>query len=192
MSAFAIVLVLGAAAAWMATTDTRGEVKAHVRAAALLYAVLALSVALGIAPATVAEIVAAPASALLCLAAYAAFRVPAGVFAVAAALSLAALTGIASVVSGVTFLAMIAQFVAATVMLVLARRRGRPGIYLALAAASLIGAAVSMLVEGIPARVGVLLFSTAALVGTAVAIASDFFVKSRRASRARTAVRRAG
>jgi hypothetical protein len=193
MTAFALVLILGAAAGWIASGGAPARARAYLRFTAVLYAAMAAGAFLKLAPAAVTDIVATLGSAVLCVAAFAAFRRSPPPFAASALLGLAALAGIAAAATGFAVLAAVPQVLSAAFLLLIARRelkqRRRAGVYLALSALSLVGAAACQLVPGMAARAGLMLFSAAGLIG--VAVASDVLVEQRQKDKRGSAVRRA-
>lgn len=191
MTAFALVLILGVAAGWIASNGAPPRARAYLRFAAVLYAALALSAVFNLSPPAVTDIVATLASAILCVAAFAAFRRSPPVFTTSALLALAALAGIAAAATGIAVLAAVPQVLSALLMALIARRQGREraSLYLVLAALSLLGSAACQLVPGMAARAGLMLFSAAGLIG--VAVASDVLVEQRQKDKHRLAIRRA-
>jgi hypothetical protein len=191
MTAFALVLILGAAAGWIASGGAAPRARAYLRFAAVLYAAMAVSVFLKLAPAAVTDIVATLGSAVLCVAAFAAFRRTPPPLTASAVLGLAALAGITAAATGFGVLAAVPQVLSAMFMVLIARRRARQraGLYLSLSALSLIGAAACQLEPGLAARAGVMLFAAAGVIG--VSIASDVLVEQRDKDKRRLAVRRA-
>ena len=194
MSAFAVVLALGSAAAWMTAQGVRPASRLYLRFACVLYAALAASALAGIAPDAVAEIATTLATALLMLAAYASFRRAAKPLPAAAVLAAACIAGIWSAASGALAPAVVLQIFCLFVMIALARRGlaawRRPNIHLALASVALLAASCSLLVEN--ASVALLLFSTAGLLGTAISLArnSEILVEERCAAESAAAIRR--
>jgi len=194
VSAFAVVLALGSAAAWMTVKGARPASRLYLRFACVLYAALAASALAGIAPEAVAEIATTLATALLMLAAYTSFRGPARPLPAASVLAAACAAGIWSAASGAMAPAIVVQIICLFVMIALARRGlwRRPSILLVLAAAALLAASCSLLVEDSQAFVALLLFSAAGLLGTAVSLArnSEILVEQRRAADNAAAIRR--
>jgi hypothetical protein len=196
MTSFALVLFLGAAAGWIAAKGAPPHARAYLRLAAVIYAALALGAfgldlfaaapkagsgfALsGLAVVAVTDLVVTLAPAVLCVAAYAAFRraphgLPAGLI-----LGVAALIGVAAAATGMAVLAAVPQVLSAVFTFFIARPGlwRRASVYLALAAISMLGGAACQLTPGLAAHAGVLLFEAAALIG--VAVASNVFVEQR-------------
>lgn len=204
MTAFALVLILAAAAGWIASGGAPERARAYLRMAAVLYAALAVA---GLALNAAAGVVALPASAapaviavsdlvttlgpaVLCVAAYSVFRRAPHTVTTSLVLALAALLGLAAA-AGLRVLAAAPQVVSAVFTLLLARPGlwRRAYLYLALAGLSMLGGAACQLSDGLTARAGVLLFEAAALVG--VAVASNVFVEQRRKDKRGLLVRRA-
>ena len=194
VSAFAAVLALAAAAAWMTAKGARSASRLYLRFACVLYAALAASALAGVAPEAVAEIATTLAVALLMLAAYASWRRAAKPLPAASVLTMACAGGIWSAASGAMAPAVVLQVCCLFVMIALAGRGSgrRPGIRLALAAAALLAASCSLLAENSLAFVALLLFSAAGLLGTALALArvSEIPLEGRRGAGGEAAVRR--
>lgn len=191
MSAFALVLLLGAAAGWIASKGASPRARAYLRFAGVLYAALASSDLSGVAPAAVTDIVATLGSVVLCVAAFSAFRRSPRVLTASSVLGLAALAGITAAATGVGVLAAVPQVLSATFMVLIARRGlwTRASVYLALAALSVLGAAACQLAPGMAARAGLMLFAAAGLIG--VSIASNVLVEQREQDKRGPAIRRA-
>lgn len=193
MSAFALVLLLGAAAGWIASKGAPPRARAYLRFAAVLYMSLAVSDLAGIAPSAVTDIVATLGSAVLCVAAFAAFRRSPHVITASGVLSLAALAGILAAATGFGVLAAVPQVLSAIFILLIARLGlktwQRASVYLALAALSVVGAAACQLAPGVAARAGLMLFAAAGLLG--VSLASDVLVEQRQQDKQGPAIRRA-
>ena len=186
MTAFAIVLFLGAAAGWIAAEAAPRSRRWYLRLAAMLYAAMAISVAAEFAASAVTQIVAALAAPLLAIAAFRSAPPP-----VAATIVLAAscVAGIVAAATGTAVLSTLPQVLAGLAILAMARRATtrRSRLYLVLGAASLLGATACQLTDGMLAQAGMLLFSAAGLLG--VALASDVLVEQRQKDEARLAIR---
>jgi hypothetical protein len=191
MTAFALVLLLGAAAAWIAAGGAPVRAQAYLKLAAVLYAALALSQAAGIAAAAVADIAATLGSASLCVAAFSAFRRAPRPLTAFLVLLVATVAGIGAAATDWRVLASAPQVLSAVFTFVIARPglMKRPSVYLALAALSMLAASASSLAPGTAARAGLLLFAAAGVVG--VALASDFLVENDGTRRRGRAIRRA-
>ena len=176
MTAFALVLLLAAAATWIACSGAPLRTRLYLRLAGVLYAALAVSEAFQVAPAAVTDIVATLGAAVLCVAAFAGFRRSPRWFSATAVLVLAASCGIGAAVNDWRVLAAAPQLLSAIFTFLIARPGlwQRASVYLALASLSLLGAAASALAPGAMARAGLLLFAAAGLLG--VALASDVLV----------------
>ena len=176
MTAFALVLLLAAAATWIAGGGAPLRTRLYLRLAGVLYAALAISEAFQVAPAAVTDIVATLGAAVLCVAAFAGFRRSPRWFSATAVLVLAASCGIGAAVNDWRVLAAAPQLLSAIFTFLIARPGlwRRASVYLALASLSLLGAAASALAPGAMARAGLLLFAAAGLLG--VALASDVLV----------------
>jgi len=194
VSAFSVVLAFGAAAAWMTAKGARPASRLYLRFACVLYAALAASALAGVAPEAVAEIATTLAIALLMLAAYASFRRAVRPLPAASVLAVACAGGIWSAASGVMAPAVVVQVVCLVVMIALAGRGlwRRSSVHLASAAAALLAASCSLLVENALAFVALLLFSAAGLLGTALSLAraSEIPLEERRNAGGTAAVRR--
>jgi len=192
MSAFAVVLAFGAAAAWMTAKGARPASRLYLRFACVLYAALAASALAGVAPEAVAEIATTLAIALLMLAAYASFRRAVRPLPAASVLAVACAGGIWSAASGAMAPAVVVQAVCLAVMIALAKRGlwRRPSVHLALAAAALLAASCSLLVEN--GFVALLLFSAAGLLGTTLSLVrvSEIPLEERRDADGAAAIRR--
>jgi len=192
MLAFAIVLVLGAAAAWIAAGDAGVQARSYLRLAAVLDAALALSAAIALATPAVAAIVLTLVAPLLAAAAWTRFRRSLHPVLTSLPLSAACIMGIVAAATGATVLSAVPQVIAVAALGAVARlavwRRAR--IYLVLGAVSLLGAAACALGEGAIAQIGVLLFSSAGLLG--VALASETAVKERQQAQGGFAIGRSG
>jgi hypothetical protein len=192
VSAFAVVLALAAAAAWMTAKGARPSSRLYLRFACVLYAALAASALAGVAPEAVAQVATTLAVALLTLAAYTSFRRKVRPLPAASVLAMACVSGIWSAASGAMAPAVVLQIFCLFVMIALARRglwRWR-SIHLALATAALSAASCSLLVEN--AFVALLLFSTAGLLGATLAVArvSEIPLEERRDADGAAAIRR--
>ncbi|MBU6297317.1 MAG: hypothetical protein KGJ79_07830 [Alphaproteobacteria bacterium] len=194
MSAFAAVLALAAAAAWIATKGVRPVIRLYLRFACVLYAALAASVLLRVAPHAVAVMVATLAVALLTLAAFAGLRrTPKPGFA-AMLLAGACAAGIWSAATGMIALAVVPQAVCLVAVLTIAHRAPlrRPGLHLVLGAGALFAASCSLLAGDSCAFIALLLFSAAGLLGVVLALAraSEILIDQQRAGSVGPAVRR--
>lgn len=191
MSAFALVLLLGAAAGWIASKGAPPRARAYLRFAAVLYASLAVSDLAGIAPSAVTDIVATLGSAVLCVAAFIAFRRSPHVLTASGVLCLAATAGITAAATGFGVLAAVPQVLSAVFILLIAQRGlrawKRANVYLALAGLSVVGAAACQMAPGAAARAGLMLFAAAGLLG--VSIASDVLVEQRQQDKQGPAIR---
>jgi hypothetical protein len=178
MTAFALVLLLGAAAAWIAAGGAPVRAQAYLRLAAVLYAALALAVGIDVAPAAVTDIAATLGSANLCVAAFSAFRRAPRLLSAFLVLLVATVAGIGAAATDWRAIAVVPQVASAIVTFLIARQglMKRSNLYLALAALCLLGAAASELAPGPAARAGLLLFAAAGLVG--VGLASNLLVES--------------
>lgn len=191
MIAFALILLLVSAAAWIAAAASPRPGRGFLRYAALLYAALALAgfsleaaaevIARGavgpLAVAVLCDLVAVQGPVALALAALLAFRgVPALALAIAALVAAGA-AAIAAAVTGAEIFAAVPQVMSALCVFVLARKdlKTKPGLYLALSALSMLGGAACQLAPGLAARAGVFLFEAAALIG--VALASNLLIE---------------
>ena len=190
MLAFAIVLMLGAAAAWIAAEGGAAQTRQYLRLAAVLDAALALSVAIHLATPAVTAIVITLSGPLLAVAALARFRRPLHPALTSLLLAAACIAGIAAAATGATVLCALPQVIAVAAIGVIARsaafRRAR--LYLVLGAVSLLGAAACAQGEASIAQTGVLLFSAAGLLG--IALASEVPVEQRQQASVRLAVGR--
>jgi hypothetical protein len=192
MTAFAIVLILGAAAGWIAAEAAQRHLRWYLRLSAMLYAAMAVSAAMAFAASAVTQIVATLGAPLLATAACGTFRrVPPTPVAATIILATTCVAGIAAAATGTAFLSTLPQVLAAVAILATARRVTikRSRLYLALGAVSLLGAAACQLIDGTVAGAGQLLFSAAGLLG--VALGSDVLVEQRQKDEGRLAVRRA-
>ncbi|MDR3527204.1 MAG: hypothetical protein P4L57_07970 [Rhizomicrobium sp.] len=195
MIGFALVLLLGAAAGWIAAQGARPRARAYLRLGAVLYGAMAISQAFGVAPPAVRDIVMILGSSVLCIAAYSAFKNKPRFLSASVMLAASAAAGIAAATLGQSVLAAVPQVVSALFMLLIARRfvfaGNRSGLYLALSALCLVGAAACGLapVANLMARAGLLVFAAAAVAG--VALASNLLVEERGAKRRHLAVSRA-
>ncbi|MGC9952905.1 MAG: hypothetical protein ABSD21_01310 [Rhizomicrobium sp.] len=194
MSAFAAVLALGAAAAWITAKGARPASRLYLRFACVLYAALAASALANIAQEAVAEIATTLATALLMLAAFANFRRVPKPLPAAIILAAASVAGIWSAASGAIAPSVFAQVICQFVMIALARRGlgRRPSVHLALAAAALLAASCSLLANDPHAFMALLLFSAAGLLGTTLSLvrASEIPLEERRDADGAAAVRR--
>jgi hypothetical protein len=188
MTAFALVLLLCAAAAWIACGGAPLRTRLYLRLAGVLYAALAVSEAFQVAPAAVTDIVATLGAAVLCVAAFAGFRRSPRWFSATAVLVLAASCGIAAAATDLRALAAAPQLLGAIFTFLIARPGlwRRASVYLALASLCLLGAAASELTPGAMARAGLLLFAAAGVLG--VALASNVLVDELGGKRHRTPV----
>ncbi len=191
MIGFAAVLALAAAASAMMAYTLPGQARIYLGFACVLYGALAAAAGFAIAPDSVALIVTTLALALLMLAALE--RAPRPAFG-ASALAIACLAGIGAAFTGELILAVVVQLLCAGVLLATARRwfkaRATLGLRLALATAALLSATCSLPLEG--ARVAVLLFSAAGLLGVALSLtrASQTLVEDRDRANRRPAISR--
>ena len=185
-----------AAASWLTANGARPPSRLYLHFACVLYAALAAGALAGIAPQAVGAIATTLAAALLMLAAFASFRRAPKPLPAAAILAAACVAGIWSAASGAMALAVALQVFCQFVMVALARRGfaqwRRQSIHLALAAAALLAASCSLLVEDSRAFVALLLFSAAGLLGTALSLArnSEIFVEKPREADGAAAIRR--
>ncbi len=195
MIGFALVLFLGAAAGWIAAQGARPRARAYLRLAAVLYGAMAVSQAFAVAPSAVREIVMTLGAAVLCIAAYSAFRRKPSFMSASVMLAASAASGIAAAMLGQSVLAAVPQVLSALFTLLIARRflfaGMRSGIYLAFSALCLLGEAACSLSPGenLMARAGLLVFAATAVAG--VALASNLLVEERSSQLARFAIRRA-
>lgn len=177
MTAFALILVLGSAGAFLAARYAPPRARDYLRLAAVLYAALGIAEGFGIAADAVADIVAALGAGVLGVAAFAAFRRPPPAVATSLVLFIAALCGIGAAATDWPAMAAAPQLIAALALLVIGRPvRRRAGLYLGLAGFALIGSATCAPIPGAAARAGMLLFAAASVLG--VALASDFLVEN--------------
>jgi hypothetical protein len=204
MIAFSLILLLAGLAGWIAAKGAPARARPYLRIAAALYGALALSgpaleVLTGLihlpgltdaALLAVRDLVVTLGAALLCVAAYSAFRGAPDATTASVVLAVAALIGLAAAFTGFPVLAALPQAVSAVLVFLLARPalRQRPNLYLGLSALSLLGAAACQSAPGIAARAGVLLFVAAALIG--VAFASNVLVEQRNQHKRALAVTR--
>jgi len=183
MIGFALVLFLGAAAGWIAANGAPSRPRGYLRIAVVLYGAMAVSVAFGIAPPAVRDIVMTLGAALLCIAAYASFRKKPRLVSTVAILVISAAAGVVAAALGQAVLAAAPQVVSAIFMLLIARRGvlmgQRSSIYLALSALCVLGAAACALSPGQTemARAGLLLFAAAGVAGAC--LASNLLVEER-------------
>jgi hypothetical protein len=191
MTAFALVLLLGSAAAWIAAGGAPVRAQIYLRLAAVLYAALSAAEALHLAPAAVTDITATLGSAALCIAAFAAFRRAPRPLTASLVLVLAAICGIGAAATDWRVMAAAPQVVSGLFTFLIARPGlwRRASVYLALAALSIFAAAAAALASGTAARAGLLLFAAAGVVG--VALASDVLVEQNGARRRSRTVSRA-
>ena len=191
MTAFALVLLLAAAAASIASKGAPLRARQYLQLAVVLYAALAVSEAAAIAAAAVTDIVATLGAAVLCIAAFAGFRRAPSALTATAVLLIAVACGIGAAATNWRVLAAAPQVLSAVFTFLVARPGlwRRASVYLALAALCLLGTAASELVVGTPARAGLLLFAAAAVLG--VALSSYVFVDDGRARRRGRAIGRA-
>lgn len=179
MTGFALVLLLGAAAAWIAAQGARARARSYLRLAAVLYAAMAVAHAANFAPSAVTDIVMTLGATVLCVGAFAGFRRNPRILTASTALAFSGLAGIAAAMLGMPVLAAVPQVLSAVFTFLIARRGlfagRRSGLYLALAAVCLLGAAACRLTPDLMARIGLLLFAAAAVAG--VALASNVFVE---------------
>ena len=145
MTAFALVLLLSAAAAWIACGGAPLRTRLYLRLAGVLYAALAVSETFQVAPAAVTDIVVTLGAAVLCVAAFAGFRRGPRWFTATAVLVLAAVCGIAAAATDMRVLAAAPQLLSAIFTFLIARPGlwRRASVYLALASLCLLGAAAS-------------------------------------------------
>lgn len=198
MVAFALVLLIVAAAGWIAAGGAPASARTALRLAAVLYGALALTSAAltsglianaGFTLDAITDLVATLGPVVLAVAAYSEFRKPPGRLSSSLVLGLAAVAGVLAAATGMRVLAAVPQVLAATFTFLTAR----PGLwrkthaYLLLAAVAMLGGAACQLSGGIAARAGVLLFEAAALIG--VGIASNVLVEVRTQNNGRLAVR---
>ena len=196
MIAFAAVLALAAAAAWIAAGAAPARCRTYLRFACVLYTALAISAAMNLAPAASAQIVMPLAGAALALAAYGAFAGAAKPVFAALILSTACLAGIWSAASGESLPAVLVQSLCLIAMLMVARKVflnwRAPNLYLALGGLALLAALCAAQLNGKSPFMALLLFSAAGLLGTALALArvSKLFVEGSRRIGNKTAIRR--
>lgn len=183
MTAFALVLLLAAAAAWIASGGAPARARLYLRLAAVLYAALSIAEIADLSAAAVADLAATVGAAVLAVAAFAAFRRTPGVVVTSAALGLATLGAVAAAVTGWRAFAAAPQLAGALAVFLVARPGlwRRASLYLALAAFSLVGAAATQTVAGAAAHAGLLLFAAAGVLG--VGVASDLLVEEMAAGR---------
>jgi len=179
MLAFAIVLMLGAAAAWIATADVPAHTRQYLRLAAVLEASLALSAAIALATPAATAIVLTLVAPLLAAAAWGRFFRALHPVLVSLLLACACVAGIAASATGLAVLSAMPQVIAVAVIGAIARPAAfsRARLYLVLGAVSLLGAAACALGVGGVAQMGVLLFSAAGLLG--ITLASEIPVEQR-------------
>jgi hypothetical protein len=194
MIGFALVLLLGAAAGWIAAQGAQLRARAYLRLGAVLYGAMAISQAFAVAPSAVCDIVMTLGATVLCIAAYSAFRKKPRFMTASIALAAAAAAGIAAATLGQSVLAAVPQVLSAVFTLLIARRGAvlgqRSSIYLALSALCLLGEAACGLSpnDNLMARAGLLVFAAAGVAG--VALASNFLVEERSGRARRIAVGR--
>ncbi len=190
MIAFALVLLLGAASAWIAAGGAPLRTRAYLRLAAVLYAALAISDAANVAAAAVTDIASTLGSAVLSVAAFSAFRRAPRALTASLVLLLAVICAIGAAATDWRVMAAAPQVLSAIFTFNIARHGlwKRPSLYLALAALSLLGAAASELAPGTVAHAGLLLFAAAGVLG--VALASDVLVENDGAGRRGRAISR--
>jgi hypothetical protein len=178
MIAFALVLLLGAAAAWIAAGGAPVRTQAYLRLAAVLYAALAVAEGARLAPVAVTDIAATLGAASLCVAAFSAFRRAPRPLTAFLVLLLAAAAGISAALTDWRAMAAAPQLLSAIVTFAIARPglMKRPSLYLALASLAMLAAAAAALAPGTAARAGLLLFAAAGVVG--VALASNLLVEN--------------
>jgi hypothetical protein len=191
MTAFALVLMLGAAAAWIAAGGAPLRATRMLRLAAVLYGALGLAEITQIAAAAVADIAVTLGAAVLCVAAYAAFRRTPRALTGSLLLIIAAVCGIGAAATDWRVMAAAPQLVSALFTFLIARPGlwRRPSLYLALAAFSMVAAAASQLAPGAAAHAGLLLFAAASVIG--VALASNVLVEQNGAGGRQRAIGRA-
>jgi hypothetical protein len=196
MIAFAAVLALAAALAWIAVTGVRLRIRIYLRFACALYVALAASAAANFAPVAASEIVAPLAVAALTVAAYTTFRGTPSPLWASLVLAAACLAGLWSAAydrgtpsDAVQSLCLIAMFVVAKRG---ALRGQASSLYLALGALAFFAALCARRSGEPSAFTALLLFSAAGLLGTVLAQArrSYFFLKKRRKAERRVAIRR--
>lgn len=190
----AILLLLAAPAAWLLAAGARHEARGYLRMAAALQAALAVAAAFDLSAMILAPLTAGLSAVLLAFAVQTSFRRPVGTVFSSLALTASCLAGIGASFSGELLPALLPQLAAVAVMLFIARRGLRrlsaPGIQLTAGALALLAAACSMLAKGEAALPALLMFSTAGLLGIALAVAriSDTFVQRRRPHARRGAI----
>lgn len=191
MIAFALVLLLGAAAAWIAAGGAPERTQAYIRLAAVLYAALALAEGARLAQVAVTDIAATLGATSLCVAAFSAFRRAPRPLTAFLVLLIATAAGIGAAITDWRVMAAAPQLASAIFTFMIARPglMKRPSLYLALAAFSLLASAAAGLAPGTAARAGLLLFAAAGVVG--VALASNLLVENHGTRRRSRAVSRA-
>jgi hypothetical protein len=190
MTAFALLLVLAAAAAWIAAGGAPLRAQLLLRLAAVLYASLGIAELGGVAAVAVTDISVTLGSVVLCVAAYSAFRCAPRPLTASLVLILAAICGIGAAANDWRAMAAVPQVLSAVFSFVIARPglKRRPNLYLALASLATLGAAASQLAPGDTARAGLLLFAAASVIG--VGLASNVLVEQDGAGRRRGPVGR--
>lgn len=191
MIGFALVLLLGSAATWIAAAGARLRARAYFRLAAVLYAAMALASGFATAEpaisAAVTDIVMPLGAAVLVIGAYAGFRRRPVILSASLILAGAGLAGIASAMLGLLVLAAVPQVLATLFALLIARKHlftgQRSGIYLALGGLCLMGAAACRFALGTGpfTQAGLLVFAAAGQVG--IALASNLIVEEERFDR---------
>lgn len=176
MTAFALILLAAAAAALLAARGLRQRAASYFQLAVVLYGAMAIAEALQWSADAVAAIGMSLGAVVLTAGAYTAFRRSPRILSASLILAAAGLSGIASAMLGLPVLAAVPQVLSALFALLIARKplfKGRrSGVYLALAALALLGAAA---LQAAPsgdrafARAGLMLFAAAGLAGSALA-----------------------
>ncbi|MGA7711244.1 MAG: hypothetical protein WCA81_05040 [Rhizomicrobium sp.] len=196
MIAFAAVLALAAAMAWIAVKGVPLRIRIYLRFACALYAALAAGAAANFAPEAAADIVAPLAVSTLTIAAYTTFRgMPSPLWA-SLALAAACLAGLWSAANAQSTPSDVVLSLCLIAMFAIAKRgvfRGQASsIYLALGALAFLAALCARLANERASFMALLLFSAAGLLGSVLAQArrSYFFLKKRRKAQGRVAIRR--
>lgn len=196
MIAFAAVLALAAAMAWIAAAGVPLRIRLYLRFACVLYAALAASAAANFAPTAASEIVAPLAVSSLAIAAYTTFRGMPSPLGASFVLAGACLAGLWSAANAHSTPADVIQSLCLIAMFGVAKRgvlRGQASsIYLALGALAFLAALCARLSGERTSFMAQLLFSAAGLLGLVLAQArrSYFFSKKRRKAESRAAIRR--
>jgi hypothetical protein len=183
MTGFALVLLLAAAATWIAAAGAPAPARLYLRLASVLYAALSIADIANLAPAAVTDIAATMGAGVLAVAAFAAFRKAPGVVITTVALGLATVSALVVAATGWRVFAAAPQLAGAIAVFFVARPGlwTRASIYLLLAALSLLGAAAAQMEEGMAAHAGLLLFAAASVLG--VGVGSDVLVDTARRRR---------